>query len=141
MVGLPHEPLATGKEQPGSPRNFGLVMAAALAVLAGLNFWHHGRTWPWLFAIALSFLASALFIPRALAPLNRLWFRFGLVLHAIVNPVVMALLFYGAVVPTGLVMRLLGRDLIRLKRNPNADSYWIVRTPPGPAPESLKDQF
>jgi hypothetical protein len=53
----------------------------------------------------------------------------------------MALLFYGTVLPTGLVMRTLGKDLLRLKREPAADSYWIVRQPPGPAPESMKDQF
>ena len=141
MAGLPHEPLATSHVQPGSPRNFGLVMAAAFACLAILNWWHDGRIWPWLAATALTFLVIALAYPRLLGPLNRLWFRFGLLLHAVVNPVIMALLFYGAVFPTGFVMRLLGRDLIRLKRDPNADSYWIARTPPGPLPESLKDQF
>lgn len=141
MAGLPHEPLAASQVQPGSPRNFGLVMAAALACLATLNFWHEGQLWPWLGLAALAFLALAFVYPHSLESLNRLWFRFGLLLHAVVNPLVMALLFYGAVLPTGLVMRFLGHDMIRLKRDPNADSYWIVRTPPGPRPESLKDQF
>jgi len=59
----------------------------------------------------------------------------------VVNPVVMALLFYGTVLPTGLVMRALGKDLLRLKRQPEATSYWIMRAPPGPASETMKDQF
>jgi len=53
----------------------------------------------------------------------------------------MALLFYGTVLPTGLLMRMLGRDLLQLKRQPGAESYWIVRQPPGPSPETMRDQF
>jgi hypothetical protein len=87
------------------------------------------------------FLMAALLIPAALNPLNRAWLKFGLLLHKIINPVVMGLVFYGAVLPTGLVMRAMGKDLLRLKLQPEADSYWIVRRPPGPAPETMKDQF
>jgi hypothetical protein len=53
----------------------------------------------------------------------------------------MALVFFGTVLPIGLVMRALNKDLLRLKRQPNVNSYWIERRPPGPAPESMKDQF
>jgi len=70
-----------------------------------------------------------------------MWLRLGLLLHRVANPIVMALLFYGTVLPTGLVMRLKGRDLLRLKREPDAVSYWIVRDPPGPSPETMRDQF
>jgi hypothetical protein len=59
----------------------------------------------------------------------------------VVNPIVMGLVFYGAVLPTGLVMRALGHDLLRLRRDAKADSYWIRRQPPGPAPQSMVDQF
>ena len=76
-----------------------------------------------------------------LNPLKRAWLALGMLLHRVVNPIVMALLFYGTVLPTGLVMRALGKDLLRLRRQPEADSYWIVRQPPGPAPETMKDQF
>jgi hypothetical protein len=64
-----------------------------------------------------------------------------MLLHNVVNPIVMALVFFATVLPTGLVMRALGKDLLRLKRQPNVDSYWIERRPPGPTPESMKDQF
>ena len=125
---------------PGSDRTFGLVMAGALAVLALLNGWHHGRLWPWEAAIAALFLLAALLRPALLNPLNRLWMKLGLVLHRVVNPIVMGLLFFGTIWPTGLVMRMRGRDLLRLKREPSSESYWIARSP-GPAPETMRDQF
>jgi hypothetical protein len=125
----------------GSDRSFGFVMAGAFALLTLLNAWHEGRIWPWSGGLAALFLAAALIRPAMLNPLNRIWLKFGLLLHRIVNPVIMALLFFGTVLPTGLVMRALGKDLLRLKRQPDADSYWIVRQPPGPSPETMKDQF
>jgi hypothetical protein len=125
----------------GSDRSFGLVMAAALAAVTLLNVWHAGRLWPWTGGLAALFLVAGLFRPSVLNPLNRIWLKFGLLLHRVVNPVLMALLFYGTVLPTGLVMRMLGKDLLRLKRQPDAKSYWIVRQPAGPSPETMRDQF
>lgn len=125
----------------GSDRSFGLVMAGALAVVSLVNVWHIGRVWPWTGGLAALFLVAALLAPAILHPLNLLWLKFGLLLHKVVNPVLMALIFYGTVLPTGMVARLMGKDLLRLKREPDADSYWIPRTPPGPAPETMKDQF
>lgn len=127
--------------QPGADRSFGMVMAAVFAIVAAVNAWHGGTWWPWLCATAALFLACTFMRPALLRPLNVAWTHFGLVLHAIVNPLVMALLFYGTVLPTGLVMRALGRDLLRLRRDPSADTYWIARQPPGPAPDTFKDQF
>jgi hypothetical protein len=125
----------------GSDRSFGIVMTVAFAVLSLLNWWHDGHWWRWTGGIAVLFLVAALFYSAALKPLNRLWLKFGLLLHKVVNPIVMALVFFGAVLPTGLLMRALGKDLLRLKRQPDANSYWIERRPPGPPPESMKDQF
>jgi hypothetical protein len=125
---------------PGSDRTFGLVMAGALVIVSLFNGWHHGRLWPGMLIGALAFVGTAWLRPHALHPLNRLWMKLGLLLHKVVNPVVMGLLFYGTILPTGLVMRLRGKDLLRLKREPGSDSYWITRTP-GPAPETMRDQF
>jgi hypothetical protein len=125
----------------GSDRSFGIVMAGALTAVTLLNAWHTGRLWPWTGGLAALFLATAWLRPAILNPLNRIWLKFGLMLHSIVNPVVMALLFYGTVLPTGLVARAMGKDLLRLKRKPDAESYWIVREPAGPSPETMKDQF
>jgi hypothetical protein len=125
----------------GSDRSFGLVMAAALGIVTALNVWHAGRIWPWSGTLAALFVAASLLQPSVLHPLNLIWMKLGLLLHRIVNPIVMGLLFFGTVLPTGIVMRLMGRDLLRLKREPDAASYWIVRTPPGPAGETMRDQF
>jgi hypothetical protein len=125
----------------GSDRSFGLVMAGVLAAISALNWWHAGRLWPWTAVVALLLLAAAWLRPSLLHSLNVIWLKFGLLLHRVVNPVVMALIFYGTVLPTGIVMRMMGKDILRLKRQPDADSYWIVRQPPGPSPETMKDQF
>src|SRR5262245_19788885 len=77
----------------------------------------------------------------ALAPLNKSWTKLGVLPYRIVSPVVMAFLFYVIVTPMGLLMRMLGKDTLRLRRDPDAASYWIHRTPLGPAPESMKNQF
>lgn len=124
----------------GSNRSFGIVIASAFGIITIVNLRRGGVWWPWLGGLSVLFLAAAFFFPSALAVLNRLWFRFGMLLHHIINPVIMGLIFYFAVFPTGLVSRALGKDLLRLNRDPNADSYWIRRSP-GPASDTMKDQF
>jgi len=137
-----HERLSRGElVVPGSERSFGFVMAAALALLSAVNWWYGGAWWPWVGSLAVLFLIAALAYPPVLGPINRAWFRLGLLLHAVINPIVMGLVFFTAVTPTGWIMRLRGKDLLRLKREPDRDSYWIARQPPGPAPATLKDQF
>ena len=116
-------------------------MTAAFAVISLLNWWHEGQSWRWTIGIAAVFLVTTLFYPGVLKPLNQFWLKCAMLMHKVVNPIVMALVFFGTVLPTGLVMRTLGKDLLRLRRQPNVDSYWIERRPPGPAPESMKDQF
>ena len=137
-----HEsPAREEQAAPASERSFAIVMAVALALLGSINWWHDGRVWPWLGGIAAIFLISGYFCPTVLRPLNWAWFKFGVLLHAVINPIVMGLVFYGAVLPTNLVMRAMGKDPLGLKIEPDRDSYWILRQPPGPAPETMKDQF
>jgi hypothetical protein len=86
-------------------------------------------------------LTFAVAAPRVLTPLNRLWTRFGLLLHAAISPVILALLFYACIAPIGFLMRLSGNDPLRRHYDTNADSYWIKRHPPGPQPETFRNQF
>ena len=97
------------------------------------------RWWAWIAAALFCGLAFAR--PTLLAPLNRLWFRFGLLLNRITSPLLMGLFFFGMITPYGCVLRWLGKDLLRLRFDPSAKSYWIERKPPGPAPETIKRQF
>jgi hypothetical protein len=125
----------------GSERTFGAVFAAVFALIGFWPLLAGSGPRPWALALGALFAAAAFLVPRALKPLNRLWFRFGLLLHRIVSPVVMALLFYLTVTPIALLMRIAGKDPLRLKFERNAKSYWIERAPPGPAPETMRNQF
>lgn len=137
-----HENLSrTDEVVVGSDRNFGLTFAVILGVV-GLWPLLYGLT-PRLWALipAGIFLAAALAFPAVLTPLKMLWMRFGLLLHHIVTPLIMGLIFYLAVTPTGLIMRAMGKDPLRLKLDPAVASYWIIRDPPGPPPGSIRNQF
>ena len=133
--------IAEENAQPGSDRNFGFVFAAVFTLIA---LWPlvggHAPRWAALL-IAGVFGLSAIAAPRLLRPFNYVWFRFGLLLHKIVSPIVMGGVFFLCVVPMGVAMRLFGKDLLSLKRRPEVTSYWIVRQPPGPQPETMNKQF
>ena len=126
-----------------SNRSFGLVMATFFAIIAFIPLPRTGHDtvrW-WAVMVSALFLALALFWTAPLRPLNWLWTRFGDLLNRLVSPIAIGLLFYLAVMPTGLLRRALGNDLLRLRRDPSVPSYWILRVPPGPSPESMKNQF
>lgn len=125
----------------GSERSFGLVFAAVFAIIALFPLWRGAPPRWWALAVALGFAALAYAAPQVLRPLNRLWFRLGLLLHHIVNPVIMALLYFVAIVPMGLFLKLRGKDLLRLERDAKAETYWIAREPQSPAPGSMSKQF
>ncbi len=126
----------------GSDRSFGLVFAVFFAVITLLpwSFSESGPFW-WALVPSGAFLLVALARPVWLRPLNRVWFRFGLLLNRLISPLVLGLLFYLTVVPTGLLMRLFGKRPIPTGFSAEAESYWVPRDPPGPAPESMKNQF
>lgn len=132
------------RDQPvrgSSDRTFGFVFVVVFVAIGLWPLVGGGAVRLWSLALAVAILAVALARPGLLAPFNRAWMRFGLALHGIVNPVVMGLIFYLAVTPTALVMRALGKDLLRRRLDPAVDSYWIERAPPGPEPETMKQQF
>ena len=125
----------------GSNRAFGIVFAV---VFAAIGLWPLPGGDPprgWALAAAAGLLAVALVRAAWLAPFNRVWFRFGLLLQRVVHPAVLAVIYFGVVTPTGLVLRALGNDPLRRRREPDAATYWIRRDPPGPEPESMTRQF
>ena len=129
--------------QGSSDRSFGFVMAAFFGLVALFPLLHGPLSsirW-WALAIAAAFLAFALLWPAALRPLNRAWLKLGLLLSKVVSPIVLMILFYATVTPIGILMRWAGKDPLRLRRDRAAASYWIPREPPGPSPDSMKQQF
>ena len=127
--------------QAGTDRGFGLVFAGFFALVSGLSWWRGHSGWHWTLPLAALFLVVALVYPRILNPLNKLWLKFGLLLYKVVNPIVLGLLFFITITPIGLIMRASGKDFLRLKLDNGARSYWIDRKPPGPPPQSMRNQF
>ena len=139
---MAHEDLSREEHIEGSSdRVFGLVFAGAFLVIA---IWPlvHGVTprW-WALGVSAVFGIVAWIKPVLLARLNRMWMKLGLLLGKIISPIALGILFYGVLTPMGTAMRLVGKDPLRLKRDPDADSYWMARKPPGPPPDSMTNQF
>jgi hypothetical protein len=127
--------------KPSSDRAFGLVMTTFLALVGLYPLLGAGQPRAWALAVAAAFLVPALVFPKVLAPLNKLWTKFGLLMAAVVGPVALAVMFFGVITPYGWLMRRLGKGQIPVRFDKDAATYWIQRDPPGPAPKSLRDQF
>ncbi len=140
-----HQILTTDQPQTlPSERSFGLLFGVVFALLAAYGWFLKG----WssvvvlsLVAVAVAFVLLGFVAPKVLRPLNWLWFQLGLLLGKIVSPIVLGAIFFLMLTPVSLVTRLFGRDELRLKRKASQTSYWLDRAPPGPEPESFKNQF
>ena len=113
-------------------------------VLLGFGLWplRHGLPvrW-WVLGVAAAIAILGALWPAALRWPNWLWFRFGLLIAKVVTPVVMAIMFYGVFTPMGLLMRVFRKDPMGLRPAPDKTTYWIERTPPGPDPDTMTNQF
>ena len=136
-----HTPRHTSQIQSSTDRSFGFVFATVFLIIALYPLLHAAGIRIWAVAVSGVFLLLAALVPQVLAPANRLWTKFGMLLHNIVSPIALGILFFLVVTPTALLMRLFGKDPLRLRFDPAVDSYWIKRDPPGPAADSLKNQF
>ena len=139
---MAHEDLTREQHVDGSSdRVFGLVFAALFLLIGSGPLRHeHPPRW-WAYGLAAVFALAALLRPALLSGLNRLWIKFGILIGKVVSPIALGILFYGVLTPVAAVIRLSGRDPLRLKLDPNASSYWIMRKPPGPQPDSMTNQF
>jgi hypothetical protein len=137
-----HEPVHSHRRlKEGSNKTFGLTFAGVFLFIGLWPFLRHDQSpRSWAIVVSIIFFALSIFASHYLTHLNRLWFKLGLALHALVSPLIMGFLFFVAVTPMGIIMRLLGKDLLRLRRN-NSQTYWLERNPKGPASGSLKNQY
>ncbi len=122
----------------GSEKSFGIVFAVVFLLISLYPLVDNKDVHLWSLIISLIFFLLAYVAPKVLSIPNKLWFKLGMALGAIVAPVVMALVYFSTVVPIGLIMRLMGKDLLRQKLDKNTKSYWIERNEPM---GSMKDQF
>ena len=125
----------------GSNKSFGITFAVVFALIGLFPLLHGGNIRFWALGCSAVFACLALVWPAVLAPLNRIWFRFGMLLHKIVNPVILGLMFFIIITPLAAVIRLFGGKLLSLGYDKSQSSYWNRRSPPGPEPESIRNQF
>ena len=122
----------------GSEKNFGVVSSVVFTLVGAYVSWTAGTIVWWPFIAAALLMVVAIFRPELLRYPNLYWFKFGLLLGAFIAPLVMALVYVTTVVPVGLIMRWTGKDLLNLKLDPNAKTYWKAREMPM---QPMKNQF
>lgn len=124
-----------------SDRSFGLVIALVLGAIALAPWFTEGSIRLPLLASAAALATLALAIPALLRPFASLWFRLGLLLHRLTSPLILAIVYFAVITPTAVIQRLRGRDLLRLRRDTRARSYWIPRRPEDCRGSSMERQF
>lgn len=124
-----------------SDRNFGFTMALVFMLIGVFGLYKgasHALLW---LCVAVVFAGLTQWRPQMLTPANRAWLKIGLLMYRVVNPVIMAVLFFGTILPIGLAMRLFGKDFLKLGRDRSLVTYWLPRTDPRPPSESMRQQF
>jgi|TARA_B110000259_G_scaffold144454_1_gene162691 uncharacterized membrane protein len=118
-------------------RNFGTVFFLVFLIISLFPLLKNENIRIWSIIIALVFLVLGLLNSKFLTPLNKIWFRFGIILGNFVSPIVMGIVFFTIVTPTSLIMRVLGKNLLNLKKG-NKKTYWIERSK---IKSKMKNQF
>ena len=118
-------------------KNFGIVFSIVFLIIALFPLINDGSLRIWSLTVSMVFLFLGLINSKILTPLNKIWFKFGLILGRIVSPVIMGIIFFLVVTPIAFIMRLVGKDLLNLKFNKHK-SYWIEKTGPK---SKMKNQF
>ena len=121
-----------------SERSFGLTFAIVFVIIGLYPLWHDENIRLWSCIVGLIFLFFSFFLSNVLILPNKLWFKFGIFLGGIVAPIVMIFIFFLTVTPTGIIMRLFGKDLLRKKFDKSKESYWIERKE---SLDSMENQF
>ena len=120
-----------------SNRNFGIVFFIVFLIIALWPVLKQNEIRIWSLIISFIFFVLGLINSKLLTPLNKLWFKFGILLGNIIAPIVMSIIFFLVVTPTGLIMRIFRKDILKLKKN-NKDSYWIDKDKTN---NSMRNQF
>jgi len=120
-----------------SNRNFGLVFFIVFMVIALWPLLNQSEIRYWSLFISLIFLLLGIMNSKLLTPLNKIWFKFGLLLGGIISPIIMGIVYFLIVTPTGFIMRVIGKDVLNLKKNAK-NSYWLEKNNKN---NNMKNQF
>ena len=123
--------------QMGSNRSFGIVFFIFFLIISLWPLLNNNEIRLWSLIISLIFLILGILNSKLLSPLNKLWMRFGLLLGKIVSPIIMGIIYFFVVTPTGLIMKIFRKDLLSLKKN-DEKSYWIEKND---EKSNMKNQF
>jgi len=110
-----------------SNRSFGLLFFVVFLIVSLWPLTHEGSIRIWSVIVSAVFLILGLINSRLLTPLNVLWFKLGMILGAIISPIVMGIVFFLVVTPTGFILRIMGKDLLNKKYDKEKETYWIKR--------------
>ena len=122
--------LHKSKIEMSSSRSFGIVFFIVFIIISLWPLTYDSQIRVWSMFIAIVFLILGLINSKLLTPLNRIWFKFGILLGALVAPIVMGIVFFLVVTPIGLFMRIMGNDLLNRKKDKKKETYWIKRDKP-----------
>ena len=114
----------------GSEKSFGVVFSIVFLIVSLYPLINSEGLRIWALVVSTIFFLLAFVAPQVLVLPNKLWFKFGLLLGSIIAPIVTAMVYFITVLPTGIIMRVLGKDLLKQKLDNNAKSYWIKRSEP-----------
>ena len=121
-----------------SNKSFGLVFFTVFLIVALWPLKYEEDIRLWSLALSIIFLILGVLNSKLLTPLNKLWFKFGIFLGAIISPIIMGIVYFLVVTPTGVFMRLLGKDLLKTSKVKNTSTYWIKRNK---QQSTMKKQF
>ena len=121
----------------GSNRSFGIVFFVVFLIITLYPLLNNENIRYWSLLVSLVFLILGLLNSNILTPLNKVWFKFGILLGKVISPIIMGIIFFFVVTPIGLLMRILNKDLLNLKYN-NDKSYWIEKKE---SKSKMKKQF
>ena len=137
-----HEDLSRHEQvEKSSERALGITFGVVSLVLGLIQLFAGNRWWIVCLPLAVLFFLLAYFWLAPLRPLNSLWHRFGLLLFHVINPLIMGIIFYSTILPTGVLIRMFGKDPLRLKFDSKAKSYWQMRVPSEGVSQNMKNQF
>ena len=121
----------------GSNRSFGIVFFVVFLIITLYPLLNNENIRYWSLLVSLVFLILGLLNSNILTPLNKAWFKFGILLGKVISPIIMGIIFFFFVIQIGMLMRILKKDLLNLKYN-NDKSYWIEKKEPK---SKMKNQF